>query len=106
MIEILRRDARIRSVVLNITQSNETDQVDRLCRKNSTWVPERASREIEGAINRFEFVLRKEFTALNNKKSLNLTMAKKIDPELHQESKGVKGSTSRQKSGTNGCEQG
>ena len=90
MIERLRRSSRIAYFVLNETQSNETGQTPRLFRKHSIWGPERATRAIEGVINRFECVLRKKFAKFSKNCSSNLIMSHKSSLNHIRNQKGLK----------------
>ena len=70
----LRRDARTRFFVANNNNENREDESHLLCGNNDNWEPKKAIGPVEGAINRFEKVLKTKFTSLRNTRSSNLTM--------------------------------
>ena len=77
MIARLRKDVRTRCFVSNNNNLDRDAEPPRLYRKNDKWEPNKVNGAIEGAMNRFELTLRKEFDSLKQGKSTNLTMVQK-----------------------------
>ena len=77
MITRLRKDIRTRHFVLNNNNLERNAAPPRLYRKNDKWEPNKVHGAIEGAMNRFELTLRREFGSLKQVKSTNLTMVQK-----------------------------
>ena len=73
----VRRDARKIWFILNNNLTEKYTVSPRLCRRNDNWEPSKVSGSIEGAIERFEQILKIDFASLKSTKSSNLTMVQK-----------------------------